>query len=68
MQQQDSTRVRRLLAFSISALIVTASGAVLTFVVGLKVLGVALAVLAIFNFVNVILILVQTRQHGNTLR
>jgi len=68
MQQQDSTRVRRLLAFSISALIVTAFGAVLTFVVGLKVLGVALAVLAIFNLVNVILILVQMQQRGNTLR
>jgi len=68
MQQQDSTRVRRLLAFSISALIVTASGAVLTFVVGLKVLSVALAVLAIFNLVNVILILVQMQQRGNTLR
>jgi len=68
MQQQDSTRVRRLFALSISALIVTASGAVLTFVVGLKVLGVALAVLAIFNLVNVILILVQMRRRGNTLR
>ena len=68
MQQQDSTRVRRLLAFSISALIVTASGAMLTFVVGLKILGVALAVLAIFNLVNVVLILVQMRRRGNTLR
>jgi len=68
MQQQDSTRGRRLLAFSISALIVTASGAVLTFAVGLKVPGVALAVLAIFNLINVVVILVQMRQHGNTLR
>lgn len=68
MQQQDSTRVRRLLAFSVSASIVTAAGAVLTFVVGLKILGIALAVLAIFNFVNVVVILVQMRQRGDTLR
>ena len=68
MQQQDSTRVRRLLAFSASASIMTAAGAVLTFVVGLKILGIALAVLAIFNFVNVVVILVQVRQRGDTLR
>lgn len=62
MMQPDDSRYRRTLGFSVSAFVVTLLAAVVTFALNLRVLGIVLAVLAIFNLVNVIAILVQLRQ------